>query len=211
MTPITAALLAFTAAAPAAAQLSPEEERVAAAVTANQPAAVALLAETVNINSGTLNAEGQRRVYDALAPRFAALGFDVRYVQPDVPGRGGHLVATRTGDRGKRLLLIGHMDTVFEEDSPFQRWEMLDDSIARGPGASDMKGGCTASIMAFTFLSRLTHLFKGEIVLTLVSDEETGGKWGTVWLLDNVPLVTGDAMLNGEPTSTAQISFAEKG
>lgn len=173
---ILTALLAVGAPTPAGAQLTPDEARVAAAVTANQETAVALLAETVDINSGTLNVEGQRRVYDVLAPRFAALGFEVRYVQPDVPQRGGHLVATRTGDRGKRLLLIGHMDTVFEEDSPFQRWEMLDDSIARGPGASDMKGGNVVIWSALEALHRAGALEGTSITVVLTGDEERPGQ-----------------------------------
>ncbi|MBW1699881.1 MAG: ArgE/DapE family deacylase [Deltaproteobacteria bacterium] len=116
---------------------------------------------------------------------------------------------------GRRLVFNGHLDTYPCGDASRWKYDPLSGMVADGKiygrGASDMKGGCTASIMAFTFLSKLTHLFNGEIVLTLVSDEETGGKWGTVWLLDNVPMVSGDAMLNAEPTSTAQISFAEKG
>jgi glutamate carboxypeptidase len=124
----------------AAQHLAPVEARIAEAVSANRATAVELLAETVDINSGTLNVEGQRRVYDALAPHFEALGFEVRYAGPDVSQRGGHLVATRTGDRGKRLLLIGHLDTVFEEDSPFQRWERLDEQHGARAGGLGHEG-----------------------------------------------------------------------
>ncbi|MGH7445167.1 MAG: M20/M25/M40 family metallo-hydrolase, partial [Longimicrobiales bacterium] len=138
----TAALL-LTAGGPLAAQdLTADERRIVDGVEANQEEAIALLEQIVNINSGTLNAAGVRAVYDVLAPRFEALGFEVRYVEnPAVANRGGHLVATRNGGQGKHLLLIGHLDTVFEEDSPFQQWQMVNDSVARGPGASDMKGG----------------------------------------------------------------------
>lgn len=160
----------------AAQQLSPEEARIAGAVSSNHADAVALLAETVDINSGTLNATGQRRVYDVMAPYFQALGFQVRYVQPEVEQRGGHLVATRTGTRGKHLLLIGHMDTVFEEDSPFQRWELLDDSIARGPGASDMKGGNVVIWSALDALHREGALEGASITVVLTGDEERPGE-----------------------------------
>lgn len=171
-----AALLLLGAPAHGHAQLTADEERLAAAVTANQDEAVSLLAATVEINSGTLNVEGQRRVYEILAPRFESLGFEVRYVQPDVPQRGGHLVATRNGDRGRRLLLIGHLDTVFEEDSPFQRWEMLNDSIARGPGASDMKGGNVVIWSALEALHREGALEGPSITVVLTGDEERPGQ-----------------------------------
>lgn len=160
----------------AAQQLSPEEARIVAAVTENHPDAVTLLAETVEINSGTLNVEGQRRVYEVLAPRFQALGFQVSYVEPDVEQRGGHLVATRTGTRGKHLLLIGHMDTVFEEDSPFQSWELLNDSIARGPGVADMKSGNLVIWSALEALHREGALDGTSITVVLTGDEERPGQ-----------------------------------
>jgi glutamate carboxypeptidase len=160
----------------AAQHLAPVEARIAEAVSANRATAVELLAETVDINSGTLNVEGQRRVYDALAPHFEALGFEVRYAGPDVSQRGGHLVATRTGDRGKRLLLIGHLDTVFEEDSPFQRWEPVNDSVARGPGASDMKGGNVVIWSALEALHREGALEGTSITVVLTGDEERPGQ-----------------------------------
>ncbi|MGH7504169.1 MAG: M20/M25/M40 family metallo-hydrolase, partial [Longimicrobiales bacterium] len=140
---IIASALLVLAVAPAAGQeLSKDEQRIVQGVEANQDEAIALLESIVSINSGTLNAAGVRQVYDALAPRFEALGFDVRYVEnPAVANRGGHLVASRAGGQGRHLLLIGHLDTVFEEDSPFQQWQLVDDSTARGPGANDMKGG----------------------------------------------------------------------
>jgi glutamate carboxypeptidase len=159
----------------AAQELSDTEARVVEAVANNQDRAVALLEETVNINSGTLNVQGQRQVYDVLAPRFEALGFTVEYVQPAVAQRGGHLVARRTGGQGKHLLLIGHLDTVFEEDSPFQSWEMVDDSIARGPGAADMKGGNVVIWSALEALNEAGALDDTSITVVLTGDEERPG------------------------------------
>lgn len=87
-------------------------------------------------------------MYDLLAPGFQALGFETRGVQmPLETGRGGHLVAERRGHRGKSLLLIGHLDTVFESDSPFQRRVRAGD-FAIGPGAVDMKGGNIVILLA---------------------------------------------------------------
>lgn len=168
------AALALTA-LPTAAQLTPDEQRIVQAVEANSDDAIALLERIVNINSGTLNAAGVRRVHDALAPHFEALGFDVRYVGPEVEGRGGHLVATRTGGQGRHLLLIGHLDTVFEEDSPFQQWELVNDSIARGPGAEDMKGGDVVIWSALEALHRSGALDGTSITVVMTGDEERPG------------------------------------
>ena len=169
-------LVCLLAAPPIVAQdLDPTEARIAAAVASNQPDATALLQEIVDINSGTLNAAGQRAVYDVLAPRFEALGFSVRYVVPEVEGRGGHLVATRTGSMGRHVLLIGHLDTVFEEDSPFQRWEMINDSVARGPGASDMKGGDVVIWSALEAMQQAGTLDGTSITIVMTGDEERPG------------------------------------
>lgn len=161
--------------APLAGQLTPTEARIAQAVEARQAEAVALLESLVNINSGTLNVAGQRAVYDVLAPYFEALGFTVDYVQPAIADRGGHLVAHRAGDRGPHLLLIGHLDTVFEEDSPFQRWERVNDSIAAGPGSSDMKGGDVVIWSALAAMHEAGALEGATITVVMTGDEERVG------------------------------------
>jgi glutamate carboxypeptidase len=175
--PLVVTTLVFASGTSLAAQTpAPIEARIARAVEANQDEAVALLAETVDINSGTLNVGGQRAVYDLLAPRFEALGFGVRYAGPEVADRGGHLVATRAGGSGAHVLLIGHLDTVFEEDSPFQRWERVNDSIARGPGVADMKGGNVVIWSALEALHREAALDGTSITVVLTGDEERPGE-----------------------------------
>ena len=72
--------------------------------------------------------------------QFDALGFKTRWVDGAAFHRAGHLVAEHPGP-GPKILLIGHLDTVFEPSSPFQQFERLNDSTARGPGVIDMKGG----------------------------------------------------------------------
>lgn len=171
----SAAALGFVYAGAVSAQLTPRESRIAEAVAAHQADAVALLQELVDINSGTLNAAGQRAVYDVLAPRFEALGFTVEYVVPAVENRGGHLVARRSGTSGPHLLLIGHLDTVFEEDSPFQRWELVNDSVARGPGASDMKGGDVVIWSALAAMEAEGALDGATITVVMTGDEERPG------------------------------------
>ncbi len=168
-------LLTTLTATPAAAQLAPVESRIADAVEANQGQAIELLRQIVDINSGSLNPEGVRRVYEALAPHFEALGFEVHYAeQPAEMNRGGHLVATRKG-QGKHILLIGHLDTVFEEDSPFQRFEMVSDSVARGPGTEDMKGGDVVIWSALEALNAAGALDNASITVVMTGDEERPG------------------------------------
>jgi succinyl-diaminopimelate desuccinylase len=127
-----------------------------------------------------------------------------------------NLVARIQGrEKGRRFVFNGHLDTFPAGDR--KRWSVdpfgaeVKDGKIFGRGVSDMKGGDTASIMAFFYLFENRKRMKGEAVLTLVSDEETGGKWGTEWLLENVPEVRGDAVLNGEPGSCDLVHFAEKG
>lgn len=156
-----------------------------------------------------------RRAVDFLARYLRAEGIDVLIHAPqaNMPNVVAHVKGGR--GPGRRLIYNGHIDTYPAGDA--SRWSMkpfsgaVVDGKLYGRGVSDMKAGCTASVMSLLFLTKLRHYFKGEIVLTLVSDEETGGRWGSLWLLENVPLVRGDAMLNGEPSSTEQVNFAEKG
>lgn len=149
------------------------EERIAAHVAAHETEALALLERLVEINSGSMNPEGVRAVADVLAPEFESLGFEVRWVPPPAgSGRGGHLVAERIGTRGKRILLIGHLDTVFEEDSPFQHFE-LDGDRARGPGVVDMKGGDVVIVSALRALHSVGALEDVTIRVVLTGDEES--------------------------------------
>ena len=135
----------------AAADLPDTQKKIVQAVDAGVSESNRLLERLVNINSGTLNPAGVRRVADVLQPEFEALGFRVRWIPMDEVHRAGHLVAERAGTRGKRVLLIGHMDTVFEPASPFQKFERTGDS-AVGPGSNDMKGGLMIILYALKAL-----------------------------------------------------------
>jgi len=126
------------------------------------------------------------------------------------------LLATIEGLRQRpNLVLNAHMDEFVAEVGkpwvycPFAG-EVRNGRIL-GRGASDMKGGLSASLFAFTLVKELGIRLQGQLTLTLVSDEETGGKWGAEWLLDNVQEACGDACLSGEPTGTDQVVIGEKG
>lgn len=169
-------VLAVPGAVRAQTTLTELERRLAAQVASTYEEDVLLLERTVNINSGTLNPAGVRAVHDVLAPEFERLGFAVRYAElPPEMGRGGHLVAERRGTRGKRLLLIGHLDTVFEPDSPFQRFEREGD-VALGPGVGDMKGGNIVILSALRAMHAEGALEGASITVVLTGDEEAPGR-----------------------------------
>src|SRR5204862_5234709 len=171
---VLAALLALIA-ADAAAALTAAERQIVAAVKERSGAALQFLERTVNVNSGTLNPEGVREVGRMFRAEFDQLGFTTRWVDlPPAMQRAGHLVAAREGKQGKRLLLIGHLDTVFEKDSPVQRWERKGDRI-RGPGVSDMKGGDVIIVEALRALAKLHALDNTSITIVFTGDEEKPG------------------------------------
>lgn len=162
---------------PLFAQLSPIEQRMADVIDQNKEAALELLITTININSGTMNFEGVRRVADVLIPEFEALGFNARFEDGSAFGRAGHLVAEHHGGgNGPKILLIGHLDTVFEPESPFQRFEMVNDSVAKGPGIADMKGGNVIILQALHALKETGELDDMEIVVVMTGDEELSGR-----------------------------------
>ena len=156
--------------------LAPVEQRIVRQVDTEARQAIELLGKTVDINSGTLNRAGVKRVAEQLIPEFNKLGFTTRYEPlPDSMQRGGHLIAERKGTRGKRLLLIGHLDTVFEEESPFQRFQLIDDSTAACPGVQDMKGGNIVLLYALRALHASGALNNTTITVILTGDEESAG------------------------------------
>lgn len=159
----------------AVAELNTLELELIAEIDDRQPEAQALLEETVNINSGSLNLAGVRAVGEVFAGAFQEFGMATEWLDGSAYGRAGHLVA-RYGERGPHLLLIGHLDTVFEPDSPFQRFERVDERYARGPGATDMKGGNVIMIEALRALKSVGVLDQLTITVMLIGDEESSGR-----------------------------------
>ena len=160
----------------AALQLSvPTERSIVAAVDAGNPAALALLEKAVNINSGTHNLPGVRAVGDVFRAELDALGFKTSWVDGTAFHRAGHLVADHPGP-GPRIIVVGHLDTVFEKDSPFQTFKKIDDRTATGPGIIDMKGGdviIVAALKALKAAGALDHL---NVVVVMTGDEEEAGE-----------------------------------
>ena len=165
---------------PAAAALSPLERRVIAAVDAHEHSSLTLLEKLVNANSGTYHPEGVREVGRMLEAEFKALGFTTRWVDGAAWGRAGHLIAERhspnASARATRVLLIGHLDTVFEPASPFQHFQRLSDSTASGPGVCDMKGGDVVMLLALRALAESHALEHLDVTAVLTGDEEAAGR-----------------------------------
>ena len=171
---LTALALAL-ASAPAAAKLSPAETKMVQTVDAEQERTLSMLEKWVNQNSGSLNLEGVTKVGEMLRAELEPLGFKVQWIDMKATGRAGHIVATHKGNgRGKRLLLIGHLDTVFEPDSPFQKWER-NGNEGVGPGSGDDKGGMAVMIAALRAMHTAGTLKDADIEVVLTGDEEDNG------------------------------------
>jgi glutamate carboxypeptidase len=169
------ALLAAALAHPADARLSRAEQTMVRTVEQERERTIGVLERMVNQNSGSLNLAGVEAVGKMARAELEPLGFAVHWVPMAEAGRAGHIVATHKGNgRGKRLLLIGHLDTVFEPDSPFQLFVRKGDK-AEGPGVSDDKGGMAVMIAALRAMRAAGTLKDADIEIVLTGDEEDSG------------------------------------
>ncbi len=171
-------LVAATAAlglvsAPAAAKPSQAEQKMVQVIDSEQERTIAMLGRWVEQNSGTMNFEGVRSVGEMLRRELEPLGFAVRWADEAGADRAGHLVAYHKG-RGRKLLLIAHLDTVFEKSSPFQRWQIEGDRGV-GPGTSDDKGGMAVIVAALRAMKSAGTLRNADITVFLSGDEEDAG------------------------------------
>ena len=160
-----------------------EQAAIEAAAQAPMLAQVELWAAT---NSGTGNLAGLRTVSNLLADAYSALPGDVALIDPDpvenvLPDgtvkpveRGKHLHVRVRPEASARLLLTGHMDTVFAVDHPFQSLKWLDDGILNGPGTADMKGGLAVILAALRALEASPWAAQIGYDVLINSDEETG-------------------------------------
>jgi glutamate carboxypeptidase len=170
---------------PQSSTLAPAERAMVKAIDAETPAAIGLLEKLVDINSGTMNLAGVVAVKDVVAPQIEALGFKVQWMPTEsLDGRAGDLVAEHvcaagSGKCGKRLLLIGHLDTVFEPSSSFQKYSIVpgtNGNVATGPGVNDMKGGLVVMLTALKAMKAAGTLDNAEIRIVLSGDEERHGE-----------------------------------
>lgn len=158
------------------AAISAEEQAVKDAVAARADEAVQFLETIVNIGSGTMSHDGVKAVGAEFSGALAALGFDVSWEEfPDEMNRAGHLHAKREGSRGKRILLIGHLDTVYESEDGAAAFRREGDT-AYGPGVEDMKGGDVVVLFALKALADAGALDGASIEVIFTGDEEFTGK-----------------------------------
>jgi glutamate carboxypeptidase len=176
LTPFAAFGMAVTLAAPAEARLSPVESSMIRTVDAEQDRTIAMLTKWVEENSGTLNSAGVAQVGKMVGQELQPLGFKLEWIDMAAAHRSGHLVARHEGNgRSKRLLLIAHLDTVFEQDSPFQHWRR-EGRWAHGPGAADDKGGDAVIVAALRAMQSAGTLKNADITVFLTGDEEDVGE-----------------------------------
>ncbi len=183
-------------------KLSRAEKKIIKSVESNNDQAIAFLEQVVNINSGTMNHEGVREVGKVFSDQFDKIGFQTRWISmPDSVNRAGHLFAETQGNKGKKLLLIGHLDTVFEKDSPFQTFQR-EGNMAYGPGANDMKGGNVIVLFALKALQENGLLDDAQIVVAFTGDEESTGKPLSVSRKDLIEAAKRSDIALGFETST---------
>ncbi|HFB65747.1 MAG TPA: M20 family peptidase [Aeromonadales bacterium] len=178
-----------------AGELSPEQIQLKSQIEKNLPYARTLLEKVVNINSGTMNFTGVRKVGKIFSAEFRKLGFKTKWLSGDSFNRAGHLFA-ENGHTGPKILFIGHLDTVFAKDSPNQKYITVDERFIKGPGITDMKGGDVIIVTLLKVLKQQGLLKHFQIRVILMGDEEKrglpleiatkalieGGKWADVAL-----------------------------
>lgn len=203
-----AAIALIGSVAVAQAALDPTESAIARHASEAQPAAVALLERSIDIESPSENAAGVRAVGDLFAGELQAMGFKTHWVElpPDM-NRAGHLVAEIEGTKGKRLLLLGHLDTVLAGE----RYRREGDR-AYGTGASDMKGGIVVMLQALKALHAAGALADRRIVVMLTGDEEDAGLPFEVSRASMVELAKrSDAVLSFETSIDGTATIGRRG
>jgi glutamate carboxypeptidase len=193
-------IIALAAALPALAPVVHAAEnnaRVLAAAQAARSAELQLLEQVVNVDSGTGDVEGGRKVAAMLVARLKALGMTVESVPAEEPGLAENTVATLTGRGKTRILLIGHIDTVFEPGTAQRRPFRTDGKRAYGPGVADEKGGVVEGVYALEILHDLGFRNFAKLVLLMETSEERGSP-GTRALIGRL-LKDADVELNLEP------------
>ena len=174
-----------------------KDAKVWAAAEAARPAQLDLLKTVVNIDSGTGDIEGGRKVAAVLIPRLKALGMTIESVPAEIPGLPENTVATLTGTGKARILMIGHIDTVFGPGTTAKWPFSIEGEHARGPGVADEKGGVIEGLYALQILHDLGFKNFAQITFLMETSEERGSP-GTRALIDRL-VKAHDVELNLEP------------
>ena len=146
-------------------------ENVLQAIEAKEQQALQFLEQLVNIDSGIDHPAGIEQVAHLVGDRLAAMGFDVQYI--NYPGVCTHLLAHKQGATDTKVMVTGHMDTVFPRGTAAARPFTIRDGQAYGPGVLDMKGGITTALLALESLYEAGWNDK-TVTVFFCGDEETG-------------------------------------
>lgn len=157
--------------------ITPTEQKIVDHIDNNDQQTRALLKKVVNINSGSMNFEGVKKVSDVFVESFESIGFETQWIDGKAFNRAGHFVAERLGAAGSpKILLIGHLDTVFAKDSKIQSYQEVDDNLVKGPGVIDMKGGNVIIWAALKAMKQAGVLDKVSVRVVYTGDEEKRGR-----------------------------------
>ncbi len=171
-------ILASTLSLTSHAALNKNEREIVKQVEQNMPQALKEIEQAVNINSGSLNIEGVKKVGALASEQLKAIGFKVEWLDGSAFNRAGHVLATHESNDPDaiKILMIGHLDTVFAKHDNFTTYKQIDEHTARGPGVADMKGGNTIIITALKSLQALNLLENVSVKVLLTGDEESSGR-----------------------------------
>lgn len=191
------------------------KEALLAAIDADKASHTAFLQAFIKARSPNPPGDTREAVY-VIQKYLEAHGIQAEIVAPkeDMP----NIVSDFVGGRGTgpHLVMNGHVDVFpVAEDEKWTKdpWSGDNDGMRiHGRGAIDMKAGTAASVISYAYLNARSRQLSGTLALTIVSDEETGGKWGSRYLLENSgSRWRGDCMINAEPGGLQSIRFGEKG
>ena len=160
--------------------LNKNEKEIQKFVEKNTSEAIDLLEKIVNINSGSLNIKGNQKVGKILQKDLDKLGFNTYWVTyPKEVKRSGHLFAEMRGGKGKKITMVGHLDTVFEKDHPFQKF-LRQGNKAYGPGVDDNKSGIVSMLYVMKALDHIGKLKDMNLTLVFIGDEEKLGAHSSI-------------------------------
>jgi glutamate carboxypeptidase len=192
-----ALILAAVTGAGAPATAAARDGRVWALANQHRSEQLKFLESLVNVDSGTGDAEGGAKVAALLSQQLSNAGAQVATSPAEAPGLAPNLVATMSGSGKGRILLIGHLDTVFEPGTAAKRPFRTDGQRAYGPGVSDEKGGVVEAVFALKMLHEIGFKDFKTITLLVESSEERGSP-GTRQLIRKL-VEQADVELNLEP------------
>lgn len=173
------------------------DQRILAAATQAKAGQLALLEKVVNVDSGTGDAAGAAKVMALLVPELRKVGATIETSPAEAPGLGDNVVARLKGNGKGRILIIGHVDTVFPAGTVAGRPFRIDGTRAYGAGISDEKGGVVEAVTALKLLHDLGETGYASITFLIETSEE-GGSPGTRKLIDRL-VREADVELNMEP------------